>query len=58
MLVADDRLAAGARTRRPRAPTSPSSTRRALLRLQHIGLVSSHDSSHARLYELQREHAL
>lgn len=37
---------------------SPSSTRRALLRLQHIGLVSSRDSSHARLYELRREHVL
>lgn len=40
------------------AGTSPSSTRRALLRLEGIGLVRSQESSHARLVELQRDHVL
>ena len=40
------------------AGTSPSSARRALLRLQRIGLVAAQESSHARLYELQRGHVL
>lgn len=40
------------------AGTSPSSTRRALLRLEKIGLVGSTESSHARLVELRRDHVL
>lgn len=40
------------------AETSPSSTRRALLRLERVGLVRSRESSHARLVELQRDHVL
>lgn len=40
------------------AGTNTSSTRRALLRLEQVGLVRSTQSSHARLVELQRDHVL
>lgn len=40
------------------AGTSASSTRRALLRLEQVGLVRSTRSSHAHLVELQRDHVL
>lgn len=40
------------------AGSNPSSMRRALLRLERIGLVRSRESSHARLVELQRDHVL
>lgn len=41
-----------------RASASPSSTRRALERLQRVGLVRGRVSSHAVLYMVNREHVL